>query len=458
MGRAGWPTLALLALGCGSSPGRPQALVVIDTNTPTVGQLSDRPELSAAAALDTLLVEVLSESGQVLDALSVGVVEAQDWPVSFGVARQDAAARVLVRARLFHAATAGNEAAGPAPGVTIDRVIDLTLPNDDTLTALIELDGDCIGVPARFGRNAATCVSAQAGAVAPTDAYQEIDDAAAVTSRVGTWSRALAVPCAGTASGDSVCIPGGFFVLGARDVPAFDAFWELGASPVKAAYVSPFWMDRTEVTAADYRALGMPEPSGLAADDPDYVDCTFDDEAGDFAINCMTYEDAMRACKGRGGTLPTEAQWEFAARGRGRGFRFPWGNGDIDCCVASTARRRSALNDTSECSGRGPEPVGAHEPRPECGGLGDVSLDGVLDLGGGMSELTQDRFLAYDHECWGEGLLIDPQCVSDDSSSRTYRGGNWTDGQSLAQSALRHRHFSGGDFRRGFRCVYPDQP
>src|SRR5690606_5498248 len=99
------------------------------------------------------------------------------------------------------------------------------------------------------------------------------------------------------------------------------------------------------------------------------------------------------------------AEWEYAASGRGQGRRHPWGDEVAQCCGASIDRLGSCQGFSSV-----PEPVGSH-PREGCAWEGDVSRDGVRDLGGSMTEWLRDRYSPYGENCWsGSGILSDPVC------------------------------------------------
>ncbi|HEX4460311.1 MAG TPA: SUMF1/EgtB/PvdO family nonheme iron enzyme, partial [Polyangia bacterium] len=95
--------------------------------------------------------------------------------------------------------------------------------------------------------------------------------------------------------------------------------------PQQRVFVSDFSIDRVEVTVASYRACvraGACAPTPLALSDSRFI-------APEFPITSVTYDEASDYCSWRGARLPTEAEWERAARGTD-GRIYPWGN-DADC-------------------------------------------------------------------------------------------------------------------------------
>src|SRR5262249_517729 len=133
-------------------------------------------------------------------------------------------------------------------------------------------------------------------------------------------------------------------------------------------------------------------------------------------VNCITWEAARRACQLASGDLPSEAQWEHAARGRGQARTFPWGDSPPDCGTASYARQAYGVIGAGVlCPGIGPEPIGSHPASPDCEQTGDVSRDGVLDLAGSMTEATRDRALRW---CW-RGIGTDPVCETPATAEHT---------------------------------------
>ncbi|MFW5740649.1 MAG: formylglycine-generating enzyme family protein, partial [Myxococcota bacterium] len=116
------------------------------------------------------------------------------------------------------------------------------------------------------------------------------------------------------------CIPAGVFTRGTDDGPA-------NTRPTMRIWLDTFYMDVHEVTYAAYRACsrrGKCPPSG-----PRY----FDYDRPRQPITGVSWHDAVAYCAFVGKHLPTEAEWEKAARGPD-GALYPWGNEPTDCARA----------------------------------------------------------------------------------------------------------------------------
>jgi formylglycine-generating enzyme required for sulfatase activity len=483
------PCIALLfALCAACSP--PHLLVLVDTDAPVLGQLAGRPELPPDAAIDTLRVDILDEADHLLELCEINASETSAWPVSFGVRVPEGVRSARLRLRAFQRAFARGLSGepprtprscgaatipgqlvltDPPPEVTIDRVVELPLPSEGTARIGVILAFECLGTPTDFLRRT-SCVGRDRlreplGSAAGTVPAHAL---AVPSLRVGTASAAQEVPCPpGLAlPPDRVCVPGGFSIQGDRalaGLEALDARYE--PVPLRAVHVAPFVMDRLEFSVGRLRALAAPPEPPLRS--PPLTRgtrqllagslCTWpanlsSDALDEMPANCISWQGAREACERVHGLLPTESQWEHAARGRGQGRTYPWGDGAPTCCQAALYHR---ADEGLGCPGRGPSAVGVHDGG-DCEAGGDVSRDGISDLGGNVQELVLDWMHPYAARCGldPEGISRNPQCRDEKRAiGRLARGGDFNAALAGGKAAWRLE----GDLpwpALGFRCVY----
>jgi formylglycine-generating enzyme required for sulfatase activity len=444
--------VGLAHTGC-SADARPQLVLHVDTDAPLAGQLLD-DTLSSDAAVDTLRVEVFSaDLTTLIDERQFVLPDVADWPLSLGIASADGASSVVVRLRSWRGSFARQQ--DPPHEVILDRLVGLELPRDGVQHVGVRLSSECRGVYSSFAAPLATCLDAAHPEASIRAGVVELD-APPAASAAGSWVGARATPCAGAALPGRVCIPGGFGFLGDLDL-LIDGGDE--PRPLRPVIVAPFWIDEHEVTVAEFRAVA----STITAPAPELHDpahpiarfCTWlptGDPQANLPLTCVSWETARQACAARGGVLPSEAQWEHAARGRGQRRSFAWGNEEPACCVASAARFEDG---SCLFQGEGPEDVGSHPRSDGCGGLGDVSRDGVIDLAGSASEWCEDVYRPFDDACWASrGVVRDPLCAPPEGGDRAARGASWESGFAHLAAALRGSAVVSPTV--GFRCVYRD--
>jgi formylglycine-generating enzyme required for sulfatase activity len=443
---------------------RAQLLVGVVTTAPVVGELADHPEYSSDLAMDTLRVDVIEVDGSVSEVREFVAPEALDWPLSFGVTGAPDVTSVRLRFRLFRASRADTEtvarttASKPWPETTIDRLVDVALPSSGISDVHVVLDAECLGTPVNLFIPATTCVMGDTLEADPSTGVL-----AGAATRIDVSELALEEPCRGAVRDGRICVAGGFSVLGDATLAGV-VNSEFGSTvPLRPVRLKPYWLDQTEFTVGRFRQLS--NSGAYSGDPPDLPDpsdvskqnCSWlgnDDPSHDaLPLNCVSRAAAEAACAASGGTLPTEARYEHAARGRGQARAYPWGSVPPTCCTASLGRQAPIVRGV--CAGAGPEAVGSHVDTASCAGIADVSRDGVVDLGGSVSEFVLDSFAPYDSPCWtSQGVPVDPECQDPTTKLHSMRGGNWSSGLDASLSALRTWDAPGST--AGFRCAYED--
>lgn len=181
-----------------------------------------------------------------------------------------------------------------------------------------------------------------------------------------------------------VQIPPGCFRLGSYQGYADER-------PAHKVCLDRFAMDRTEVTVAAFgrcvAAGRCKPPTAFEPSHPVRRGCNWQRPGRSrHPINCVTWSTAQAYCNWRGGRLPTEAEWERAARLRGRRTArapFPWGRAPADCRQTRIARVQQHRV-TPGCGQGTTAPVGSKRA--------DCTPAGVCDLVGNVSEWVGDRF------------------------------------------------------------------
>ena len=205
---------------------------------------------------------------------------------------------------------------------------------------------------------------------------------------------------------------GGSFLMGCEDVQE--------EAPEREIYVEPFYIDKHPVTVAQYakfiEAAGAPPPKF-------WGDAQF--SGGDQPVVGVTWKEAAAYAAWAGKDLPSEAQWEFAARGKDN-RTYPWGEFEPDfnrCNFGDYLGMPSII--TMHGDGRTPE--------------------GVYDLAGNVYEWTRDRFVPY-----GQSVPAN----ADEAPLFVARGGCWGSGAHSLRCTHRKGFFPEARTTvLGFRCV-----
>jgi eukaryotic-like serine/threonine-protein kinase len=294
----------------------------------------------------------------------------------------------------------------------------------------------------RFARSPAN--SADAHGAADAAAHDALR-APVVAAGSAAAPQATAAAAASAPADEAPPVPTSVCPDGAAQIAA--ATFTMGSSEPSSDEPAPhpvtldgYCIDRKEVTLAQYRACTSPAPQQVGPCGPlgTGVNCVarFGPVTSHDAhpVNCVDWSSAEAYCRFKGGRLPTEAEWEYAARGPGDGY--PWGAAEPteQLCWKKTAR------------GLGPCPSGSYP--------NDVSWKGVLDMGGNVAEWIRDWYGRYP-----SSPASNPS-GPDTGTLRVLRGGSWRDELSREVRATRRRAAepSSGRDDIGFRCVYPAKP
>ena len=240
---------------------------------------------------------------------------------------------------------------------------------------------------------------------------------------------------------EMVLIPAGEFQMGSPDGEGRDA-----EHPQHTVYLDAFYIDIHPVTNAQYhqfvKETGHPAPKGYGFVDGDlrgdfepWKDSRFNGD--DQPVVCVSWRDAMAYCKWAGKTLPTEAQWEKAARGGLVGKRYPRGD-EIDQRVADYGM------DVGHTT-----PVSSYPP----------NAYGIYDMAGNVWEWCLDEWDAdfyqkspKDNPVAGEGVTYVTNDFTNVKATRVLRGGSWlNDGNALRVAYRSGVGPTSTDLNLGFR-------
>jgi formylglycine-generating enzyme required for sulfatase activity len=238
-----------------------------------------------------------------------------------------------------------------------------------------------------------------------------------------------------------IFIPSGWFVMGTNESAVLEkvmSFLEeregcAAETPQHRVYLEAFYIDETPVTYAEYKCFLEAHLDRPAPRDWDRQRRTFPPPKADHPVVYVSWHDAMDYARWAGKRLPTEAQWEKAARGTDRRL-YPWGN-DFD----------PARCNSWEMGIRGTTPVTQYAPHGN-------SPYGVMDLAGNVWEWCADW---YDPHYYETSPLYNPTGPRA-GIFRVLRGGAWsTDPEAKRVTHRGYCYPTYDNVLVGFRCVAP---
>ncbi|NSW53370.1 MAG: SUMF1/EgtB/PvdO family nonheme iron enzyme [Anaerolineae bacterium] len=227
-------------------------------------------------------------------------------------------------------------------------------------------------------------------------------------------------------------VPAGTFAMGSYDGPQ-DEY------PVHDVFLDAYWMDQYEVSNGQYEQCvaegACPEPFSKQS----YTRSLYygTQEYADYPVVWVTWFHAATYCQWAGGRLPTEAEWEKAAKGTD-GRRYPWGNNAPDCSYLNF----QDYSETNNCVVVDTVAVGSY---PE-----GASPYGVMDMAGNIYEWVGD---------WYSGSYYQSSPTENPTGPlfgnyRVIRGGYWSSTAANLRASTRTHLEPGSRWHEfGFRCV-----
>jgi formylglycine-generating enzyme required for sulfatase activity len=213
--------------------------------------------------------------------------------------------------------------------------------------------------------------------------------------------------------------------------------WFKEEEPVHTVYLDAFYIDLYEVTNAQYAqcvkagACTEPEKESSSKRSSYYGNSDF----SNYPVINVSWKQAWAFCEWRGAELPTEAQWEKAARGGLEGKLYPWGD-EIPVCQEGIDNGANG----DDCIEKDTKEVGSYAPN----GFG------LFDMAGNVEELVFDWYSA---EYYVDSPNRNPH-GPESGAMRVTRGGSFSNGGYAMRVAWRGGLiYNSWDFYTGFRCT-----
>ena len=224
-----------------------------------------------------------------------------------------------------------------------------------------------------------------------------------------------------------VYVPAGEFSMGSNDGDSDE-------NPVHTVYLDPYWIDKYEVTNRQYakcvEAGDCSEPSRSSSSSYNLPIYYGNSKFTDYPVIYVSWYQADAYCQWAGGRLPSEAEWEKAARGV-NGRIYPWGDSSPDKLRANYDWNES---DTTK--------VGSYP--------GGISPYGAMDIAGNVMEWVADR---YDSEYYYRSPLENPR-GPDTGDYWVLRGGSWSNYGENLRTFIRFKSKPIYSYNvYGFRCA-----
>ena len=219
-----------------------------------------------------------------------------------------------------------------------------------------------------------------------------------------------------------------------------DLIWFADQGPPHLVTLDPYWLDQTEVTNTMYTLCvnagicSPPRQQGSNRVDEYYAN----DQYADYPVVFVTWKQANTYCQWAGARLPTEAEWEKAARGTD-GRLYPWGNSAPTCSLLNFNPfiENTCRDDTSTARDY---PDGQSPYR-------------IFNLAGNVAEWVMDW---YDPDYYASSPSSNPQGPSN-GLTKILRGGSWFYDEEFVRATYRYKQDPRYYYSfTGFRCALPE--
>lgn len=247
-----------------------------------------------------------------------------------------------------------------------------------------------------------------------------------------------------------VLVPSGEFIMGETAENAFSECEKYSSSCQKDQFMSNFeespphkvvldsyYIDKYEVTNELYKACVKAGVCFTPQKTSSYTHASYygNPDFDNYPVAYVNWKMAKTYCEWRGVRLPTEAEWEKAARGV-EARTYPWGD-NLSCNYANYSGGNGCFTDPVE--------VGSYEA--------GKSFYGAYEMGGNVKEWVSSLYQPYPYNA------SDGREDLDSTGIRVLRGGSWIDGAYFVRSASRYSFYPDKAFSyTGFRCARDAQP
>jgi formylglycine-generating enzyme required for sulfatase activity/serine/threonine protein kinase len=228
-------------------------------------------------------------------------------------------------------------------------------------------------------------------------------------------------------------IPAGEFKMGSTD-------GDPDEQPVHNVYLDAFYIDVYEVTNARYRACVEAGTCIMPPWNPSDTRSSYygNPSFANYPVIYITWDKAKAYCEWRKASLPSEAQWEKAARGGLVGMDYPWGNSPAVC--QKGAPNGARFNDGASCDKADTEAVGSYSPNGY----------GLFDMAGNVWEWSADWYSATYYS--SQTAFVNPP-GPETGEARVVRGGAWYFNALGLRVATRGRYPPNSPYNIGIRCA-----